>query len=64
MEHKDKTVREEAKALIVELHRWIGAAIKAQLSSLKPVQVGTYRHGTHDTHGTYDTVLWESLWVY
>ena len=40
MEHKDKIVREEAKSLIVELHRWIGAAIKAHLSSLKPVQVG------------------------
>lgn len=39
MEHKDKSVREEAKGLIVELHRWIGAAIKAQLTSLKPVQV-------------------------
>ncbi|XP_037087768.1 LOW QUALITY PROTEIN: protein mini spindles-like [Pollicipes pollicipes] len=39
MEHKDKNVREEAKGLIVELHRWIGDAIKAHIASLKPVQV-------------------------
>ena len=43
MEHKDKSVREEAKAMIVELHRWIGAAIKTQIASLKPVQVSVYR---------------------
>ena len=39
MEHKDKLVREEAKSLIVELHRWIGAAITTHIASLKPVQV-------------------------
>uniref|UniRef100_A0A8D8W5H1 Cytoskeleton-associated protein 5 n=1 Tax=Cacopsylla melanoneura TaxID=428564 RepID=A0A8D8W5H1_9HEMI len=39
LEHKDNTVREEGKALMVEIFRWIGAALRPQLSNLKPVQV-------------------------
>ena len=54
MEHKDKIVREEAKSLIVELHRWIGAAIKSHIASLKPVQVSPCL--THFIHSTHNTV--------
>ena len=39
LEDRDKTVREEGKQLVVEIYRWIGAALKPQLQSLKPVQV-------------------------
>ncbi|KAI5733008.1 hypothetical protein M8J76_006606 [Diaphorina citri] len=39
LEHKDKTVRDEGKALMIEMFRWIGPALRPQLSSLKPVQV-------------------------
>ncbi|XP_069178181.1 cytoskeleton-associated protein 5 isoform X4 [Procambarus clarkii] len=39
LEDRDKTVREEGKKLVVELYRWIGQALKPQMSSLKPVQV-------------------------
>lgn len=39
LEDRDKTVRENGKAMVIEMHRWIGAALKSQLSSLKPVQV-------------------------
>ncbi|KAK3923770.1 Protein mini spindles [Frankliniella fusca] len=39
LEDRDKTVRENGKALVIEMHRWIGAALKPQLSSLKPIQV-------------------------
>ena len=41
IEDRDKNVREETKQLIVEIYRWIGAAIKPKLADLKPVQVGT-----------------------
>ncbi|KAI9004872.1 armadillo-type protein [Phycomyces nitens] len=37
--HTDKNVRAEASALVVELFRWIGAAINTYLADLKPVQV-------------------------
>ncbi|XP_026677349.1 protein mini spindles, partial [Diaphorina citri] len=40
LEHKDKTVRDEGKALMIEMFRWIGPALRPQLSSLKPVQYG------------------------
>ena len=36
---RDKGVRDEAKALIVEIYRWIAEAIKPHLVSLQPVQV-------------------------
>ncbi|XP_065070567.1 cytoskeleton-associated protein 5-like isoform X2 [Rhopilema esculentum] len=39
LEHQDKTVREEAKSLAVELYKWIRDALRPQLSSIKPVQL-------------------------
>ncbi|XP_063985359.1 protein mini spindles isoform X2 [Diachasmimorpha longicaudata] len=39
LEDRDKVVREEGKALVIEIYRWIGAPIKHQLNSLKPVQL-------------------------
>jgi len=39
LEDRDKTVREETKLLVVEIYRWIGPALKPQLTSLKPIQV-------------------------
>nr|CAH0109138.1 unnamed protein product [Daphnia galeata] len=39
LEDRDKNVREEGKKLLVELYRWIGQALKPQLSALKPIQV-------------------------
>jgi len=41
LEDRDKTVRDETKLLVVEIYRWIGPALKPQLTSLKPVQVTT-----------------------
>lgn len=41
LEDRDKTVREETKMLVVEVYRWIGAALQPQLANLKPVQVTT-----------------------
>jgi cytoskeleton-associated protein 5 len=38
LDHRDKGVRDEGKALIVEIYRWVGAAVKPQLNNLKPVQ--------------------------
>jgi hypothetical protein len=42
LEDRDKNVREEGKKLLVELYRWIGQALKPQLSALKPIQVFCY----------------------
>lgn len=39
LEDRDKTVRDETKALVVEIYRWIGEAIKPQLSKLKAIQL-------------------------
>ncbi|KAK6191581.1 hypothetical protein SNE40_003232 [Patella caerulea] len=39
LEDRDKGVREETKLLCIELYRWIGAALKPQMSHFKPVQV-------------------------
>jgi cytoskeleton-associated protein 5 len=39
LEDRDKTVRDETKLLVVEIYRWIGPALKPQLTNLKPVQV-------------------------
>ncbi|XP_065159394.1 protein mini spindles isoform X2 [Atheta coriaria] len=36
---RDKNVRDEARLLVIEMYRWIGAALKPQLSTLQPVQV-------------------------
>ncbi|CAK1542570.1 unnamed protein product [Leptosia nina] len=34
---RDKTVRDEMKALVVEMHRWIGGAIEPHIASLQAV---------------------------
>ena len=39
LDHRDKSVREEGKQLIIESYRWIGDMMKQQLSGLKPVQI-------------------------
>lgn len=39
LEDRDKSVRDEGKALVIEMYKWIGAALKPQLTALKPVQV-------------------------
>ena len=37
LEDRDKSVRDEAKLLVVEMYKWAGAAIMPQLQGLKPV---------------------------
>jgi hypothetical protein len=37
LEHKDKTIREEARQLSIEIYRWIKDAMKPQIANLKPV---------------------------
>ncbi|XP_014206626.1 protein mini spindles isoform X2 [Copidosoma floridanum] len=39
LEDRDKTVRDETKALVVEIYRWIGEPLRAQLNTLKAVQI-------------------------
>ncbi|XP_029636093.1 cytoskeleton-associated protein 5 isoform X2 [Octopus sinensis] len=39
LEDRDKTVREETKQLVIEIYRWIGAAIKSQFTNFNPIQV-------------------------
>ncbi|KAL4225289.1 Cytoskeleton associated protein 5 [Mactra antiquata] len=39
LEDRDKNVREETKQLVIEIYRWVGAAIKPKLVDFKPVQV-------------------------
>lgn len=39
LEDRDKTVRDEGKAMVVEIYRWIKDAVKPQLTSLKPVHL-------------------------
>lgn len=36
---RDKTVRDEARAMVIEMYRWIGPALRSQLTNLQPVQV-------------------------
>ncbi|GLV37157.1 mini spindles [Carabus blaptoides fortunei] len=36
---RDKTVRDECKAMVIEIYRWIGGALRSQLANLQPVQV-------------------------
>ncbi|KAJ7391009.1 hypothetical protein OS493_021029 [Desmophyllum pertusum] len=38
-DHSDKMVREEAKALAIEIYKWIRDIIKSQLQNIKPVQL-------------------------
>jgi len=39
LEDRDKTVRDETKALTVEIYRWIGVALNPLLTSVKAVQL-------------------------
>ena len=39
LEDRDKTVRDETKQLVIQMYRWVGAPLKPQLASLKPVQI-------------------------
>lgn len=39
LEDRDKNVREETKLLVIEIHRWIGPALKPMMTNFKPVQV-------------------------
>jgi cytoskeleton-associated protein 5 len=39
LEDRDKGVREEGKIMVIEIYRWIGDALKSELTALKPVQV-------------------------
>ncbi|XP_036150006.1 protein mini spindles [Monomorium pharaonis] len=39
LEDRDKTVREEGKAMVVEMYRWVGDRLKQQLNTLKPVHI-------------------------
>lgn len=40
LEDRDKSVRDEAKMLTVEIYAWIGPTpVKANLANLKPLQV-------------------------
>ncbi|MCL4126148.1 UNVERIFIED_CONTAM: hypothetical protein GTU68_000576, partial [Idotea baltica] len=39
LEDRDKNVREEGKKMVVEMYRWAGAALRPQLTSLKPIQI-------------------------
>ncbi|XP_012235678.1 protein mini spindles isoform X2 [Linepithema humile] len=39
LEDRDKTVREEGKAMVVEMYRWMGDGLRQQLNTLKPVHV-------------------------
>lgn len=39
LENRDKGIREETKQLVIEIYRWIGSAIKPQMTHFKPVQV-------------------------
>uniref|UniRef100_T1HV74 TOG domain-containing protein n=1 Tax=Rhodnius prolixus TaxID=13249 RepID=T1HV74_RHOPR len=39
LEDRDKSVRDEAKACVVELYRWLGPSVQSHLTSLKPTQI-------------------------
>ncbi|XP_033753517.1 cytoskeleton-associated protein 5-like [Pecten maximus] len=39
LEDRDKNVREETKLLVIEIHRWIGPALKPMMTNFKPLQV-------------------------
>ncbi|KAI8910955.1 armadillo-type protein [Gorgonomyces haynaldii] len=38
-DHRDKTVRQEAAELTVEIYKWVGPALMSSLQDLKPVQL-------------------------
>ncbi|XP_071559600.1 protein mini spindles-like isoform X2 [Temnothorax nylanderi] len=39
LEDRNKTVREEGKAMVVEMYRWVGDRLMQQLNTLKPVHI-------------------------
>lgn len=39
-DNTDKNARDQAKALAIELHRWLGDGIAGSFKDIKPVQVG------------------------
>ncbi|GFO33537.1 cytoskeleton-associated protein 5 [Plakobranchus ocellatus] len=39
LQDRDKNVREETKQLVIEIYRWIGAALKPQMTNFQPIQV-------------------------
>jgi hypothetical protein len=39
LEHANADVRNQTKAMAVEIYRWIGDVLKPQLQNLKPIQV-------------------------
>lgn len=39
LEDRDKMVRDEGKAMVVEMYRWVGDRLKQQLNTLKPVHI-------------------------
>ncbi|XP_024873212.1 protein mini spindles-like, partial [Temnothorax curvispinosus] len=39
LEDRDKRVREQGKAMVVEMYRWVGDRLKQQLNTLKPVHI-------------------------
>ena len=42
LEDRDPGVREETKQLVIEMYRWVGAALKPHIANLKPVQVSVW----------------------
>lgn len=46
LEDRDKSIRDEAKLLLVEVYRWIGKqTLMPMIQNVKPIQVNT-RHST------------------
>ncbi|XP_011883305.1 PREDICTED: cytoskeleton-associated protein 5 isoform X2 [Vollenhovia emeryi] len=39
LDDRDKTVREEGKAMVVEMYRWVGERLRQQLNTLKAVHI-------------------------
>ncbi|XP_038218793.1 protein mini spindles isoform X2 [Zerene cesonia] len=48
---RDKTVRDEMKALVIEMHRWIGGAIEPHIASLQAVVQQELRESFAGTGG-------------
>ena len=46
LEDRDKTVRDEAKLLLVEIYKWIGKqTLMPMIQNVKPIQVGFFFAG-------------------
>ncbi|XP_075981824.1 msps cytoskeleton-associated protein 5 isoform X2 [Anticarsia gemmatalis] len=52
---RDKAVRDEMKALVIEMHRWIGAAIEPHIASLQAVIQQELRESFGGTGGAQPT---------